>query len=63
MHKIYHIYAKNKCLLHSIKEEEFEITWKTLNQLVGIMRTDYSYEDLEYEELEVQKDFILNSSY
>ena len=63
MEKIYHIYAGNKCLLHSIKEEEFNVTWKTLNQLVGLMKTDYSAEDLSYEELTINKELCQNSSY
>tara|TARA_R110000868_G_scaffold43748_3_gene146847 strand:- start:50607 stop:50855 length:249 start_codon:yes stop_codon:yes gene_type:complete len=49
--KVYHIYAKNKCLFHSIKEEEFRTTWNTLKNMVGIMKTDYNVEDLSYEEL------------
>lgn len=61
--KIYHIYAKDRCIFHSIKEEEFKVTWKTLNQLVGVMRTDYCIEDLSYEELTVNKETCLNSSH
>jgi hypothetical protein len=61
--KIYHIYAKDKCIFHSIREEEFSVTWKTLNQLVGLMHTDYKNEDLSYEELIVNKETILNSSH
>ena len=53
--KIYHIYAKDKCLFHSIKEEEFETTWNTLKNMVGLMKTDYNVNDLTYEELTVQK--------
>jgi hypothetical protein len=53
MEKIYHIYAKDRCLFHSIKEEEFGVTWKTLNNMVGLMKTDYEIEDLSYEELSV----------
>ena len=63
MEKIYHIYAKDRCLLHSIKEEDFQTTWNTLNNMVGLMKTDYSVEDLSYEELYVSKDTILNSSH
>jgi hypothetical protein len=63
MEKIYHIYAKDKCLFHSIKEEEFQTTWSTLNNMVGLMKTDYSVDDLTYEELYVNKDIILNSSH
>ena len=63
MEKVYHIYAKDKCLFHSIKEEEFQTTWRTLNNMVGLMKTDYSVEDLTYEELVVNKEIILNSSH
>jgi len=61
--KIYHIYAKDKCLFHSIKEDEFEVTWKTLNNMVGLMKTDYEKEDLTYEELIVNKKVVSESSY
>jgi hypothetical protein len=63
MEKIYHIYAKNKCLLHSIKEEEFGVTWKTLNNMIGLMKTDYTTKDLSYEELTINKEEIQNSSH
>jgi hypothetical protein len=63
MEKIYHIYAKDRCLFHSIKEEEFQTTWNTLNNMVGIMKTDYMVEDLSYEELFLNKDVALNSSH
>ena len=61
--KVYHIYAKDRCLFHSVKEEEFITTWNTLNNMVGLMKTDYNVEDLSYEELTVNKDIILNSSH
>jgi hypothetical protein len=63
MEKIYHIYAKDRCLFHSIKEEEFEVTWKTLNNMVGLMHTDYEVTDLSYEELMVNRKVSLESSY
>jgi len=63
MEKVYHIYARNECLYHSLKEEEFQATWRTLNNMVGLMKTDYSVEDLSYEELVVNKETILNSSH
>jgi hypothetical protein len=63
MEKVYHIYARNECLYHSLKEEEFQTTWSTLNNMVGLMKTDYSVEDLSYEELVVNKETILNSSH
>jgi hypothetical protein len=63
MEKVYHIYAKDRCLFHSIKEEDFQATWSTLSNMVGLMKTDYSVEDLSYEELYVSKETILNSSH
>ncbi len=51
--KIYHIYAKDRCLFHSLKEEEFQKTWKTLRGMVGVMKTDYTLEDLNFIELSV----------
>jgi hypothetical protein len=63
MEKVYHIYAKDKCLFHSIKEEDFHATWNTLNNMVGLMKTDYNVDDLTYEELYVNKDTILNFSH
>ena len=63
MEKIYHIYAKDRCLFHSVKEDEFEVTWRTLKNMVGIMRTDYEIDDLSYEELMVNRKVSLDSSY
>jgi hypothetical protein len=63
MEKIYHIYAKDRCLFHSVKEEDFQTTWSTLNNMVGIMKTDYVIEDLSYEELVINKESIFNSSH
>ena len=63
MEKVYHIYAKDRCLFHSIKEEDFSTTWNTLNNMVGLMKTDYGVDDLSYEELYVNKETILNSSH
>jgi hypothetical protein len=54
---------KNKCLLHSVKEEEFNITWNTLNNMIGLMKTDYTTKDLSYEELTINKEEIQNSSH
>jgi hypothetical protein len=61
--RIYHIYAKGACLMHSVKEEEFDTAWTTLKNLVGLMHTDYSIEDLSYEELTINKSVILESSH
>ena len=61
--KIYHIYAKNKCLFHSLKEDEFKVTWNTLNKLVNVLDTRYAGDDLTYEELVVNKKAVSESSY
>ena len=45
----YHIYAKDLCLYHNLKKEEFEETWELLNVMVGLLKTDYTSEDLSYE--------------
>ena len=61
--KIYHIYAKDKCLFHSLKEDEFYQTWNTLKTMVGLMKTDYEISDLNYEELLVNKTVVQESSH
>ena len=61
--KVFHIYAKDRCLFHSIKEEDFNVTWNTLKGMVGLMQTDYTLEDLSYEEVSVNKEAQNNSSY
>jgi hypothetical protein len=61
--KVFHIYAKDRCLFHSIKEEDFNVTWNTLKGMIGLMKTDYTLEDLSYEEVTVNKEAQNNSSY
>jgi hypothetical protein len=61
--KIYHIYAKERCLFHSLKEDEFDVTWNTLKNMVDLVQTEYRVEDLSYEELTVAKKVIQESSY
>ena len=63
MEKIYHIYAKNHCLFHSVREDEFNTVWNTLNHMVGIMKTSYTEKDLSYTEVMVDKEVSLNSSH
>ena len=48
---IYHIYAKDKCLYPCIPESEFAAKWTEVKAMVGLMKTDYSEEDLSYEKL------------
>ena len=45
---IYHIYAKDRCLYPALNEEEFEVRWAELKAMVGLMKTDYKEEDLEF---------------
>ena len=61
--QIYHIYAKDKCLFHSLREEEFNSTWSTLKKLVNVLDTGYNESDLTYEELTVNKRAALDSSH
>lgn len=61
--KMYHIYAKDNCLYHGLTEDNFKSTWSQLHNMVGLMKTDYSVEDLSYEELIVNHEEIKNSSY
>ena len=52
MEKVYHIYAKEECLYNNLSEGQFNKTWNALNGMVGLLHTDYSIEDLSYEEIE-----------
>ena len=45
---IYHIYAKDVCLYNCLKEKEFEVKWAELKAMVGLMKTDYTEEDLTF---------------
>ena len=63
MQKIYHIYAKNKCIYHSLSEDKFAEVWDTIHRMVELLDTDIEKEDLTYEELILNKDVILNSSH
>ena len=45
---IYHIYAKNVCLYNCLREEEFEEKWTELKAMVGLIKTDYTEEDLSF---------------
>ena len=47
---IYHIYAKDVCLYPCLKEKEFEVKWAELKAMVGLMKTDYTEEDLAFVE-------------
>ena len=53
----YHIYAKDKCLYHNLGKEDFEEKWELLNVMVGILKTDYSENDLSYEKIAAKVGF------
>lgn len=61
--KIYHIYLKNKCVYHSLPEDEFQKNWSTLKYLTDFLGGNYSVNDLSYEELVVNKKVISESSH
>jgi hypothetical protein len=58
--KIYHIYARGQCIYHSLKEEEFKTTWIALTRLADLLSNS---SELSYEELIINKELSLNSSY
>jgi hypothetical protein len=58
--KIYHIYARGQCIYHSLKEEEFKTTWTALSRLADLLSNS---SELSYEELIINKELSLNSSY
>jgi hypothetical protein len=61
--KVYHIYAKNQCIYHSLSEEKFSEIWDMLHRMVDLLGKSVSTEDLTYEELLVNKEVISNSSH
>jgi len=64
INKIYHIYVKNNCLYHSLTEEEFKKTWNMIHNFLSVVNcSEISKEDINYEELTVSREVILNSSH
>jgi hypothetical protein len=61
--KIYHIYAKDKCIYHSLSESKFSEVWDMLHKMVDLLGANISKEDLQYEELTVNKLIAQNASY
>ena len=52
---IYHIYVKNECVYPCLDEKEFNIKWAELKAMVGLMKTDYTEEDITFEKLPAEK--------
>ena len=44
----YHIYAKEKCLYHSLNKKEFDEKWDMLQNMLELIKTDYELRDLNY---------------
>ena len=61
--KIYHIYAKDKCIYHSLSEEKFSEIWEMLHRMVDFLGKDIDKNDLQYESLLANKEVVLNSSH
>jgi len=61
--KVYHIYAKNRCLYHNLDLEDFKEKWEMLNIMVGVLKTDYQAEDLDYTAVEEQHNHGEEPSY
>jgi len=63
MGTMYHIYLKDKCLHYGLTEEEFSKAWETAKGMVGLMKTEYTIEDLSYEELKYSRTVTIDSSH
>jgi len=58
----YHIYLKDKCIYHSLSQEQFDNTWKMINEFLTVT-DDTKKEDLSYEEVLFSREIVLNSSH
>jgi len=61
--KVYHIYAKRECIYHSLSEEKFSEIWDMLHKMIELLDSNFSEEDLQYEEVIVNKLITQNASY
>lgn len=61
--KVYHIYAKNQCIYHSLSKDKFEETWDMLHKMIEVVGTDITVSDLSYEELEAHTKLLECASY
>jgi uncharacterized protein YpmS len=59
---LYHIYVKDRCICHSMNENDFNAAWEVLNNLVEIY-TEYQKEDLSFEKIVNNKQVSLESSH
>ena len=60
---LYHVYAKGRCIYHSLPESKFSETWDMLHKMVELLGVNISTEDLHYEEVNNNKFITQNASY
>ena len=63
MDTMYHIYLKDRWVHYGLTEEEFRNTWSNMKGMVGLMKTEYTIEDLSYEELKYSRTATIDSSH
>lgn len=61
--KVYHIYAKDRCVYHNLSESKFSETWEMMHRMIDLLDLDLTKKDLSYEELYVSKEVLFNSSH
>jgi hypothetical protein len=61
--KLYHIYAKDRCIYHNLSESKFSEIWDMLHRMVDLLGVNIRPEDLQYEEVMINKLIAQNSSY
>ena len=49
--------------MHNVSEDDFKSVWETLYNMIDLLDTQYTTEDLNYEELEVNRDITIESSH
>lgn len=59
---LYHIYLKDKCIYHSLPQDEFDLTWKMISEFL-LITNDSKKNELSYEEVIRSKEVVLNSSH
>lgn len=59
----YHIYLRDKCVYATLPPEIFEEKWRDLKAMIELMDTEFSEDDLTYEEVEVIQHECEDASY
>ncbi len=61
--KVYHIDAKEEGIYKNLSESQCNHTWETVRGMVGLMKTDYTEEDISYEVCEVNRISAIDASH